>query len=122
MDYKNKTINPEVLEKAFENIFTAMETIDLYRKTHLAQIQKNVEELNKALDKVKKTLEERHQESLKNYPESNSMATAMYDAFQNVYTTNQKHIKDTALSNIQKTRQSFTSSDENTNHIKQKKN
>lgn len=60
-------VNVETLEKAFQNIFKAMDAMDSYRAQALPNMQKTVESLEKTIDNAKNYLSSRRADRIGNF-------------------------------------------------------
>jgi uncharacterized protein YaaN involved in tellurite resistance len=64
------SVNVQVLEKAFEQIFQAMDAIDSYREQALPNMKKTVESLEKTVNTAKTYLSTHRAERIGNFTES----------------------------------------------------
>lgn len=64
------SVNAETLEKAFQNIFAAMDAIDTYRSNALPEMQKTVESLEKSVSNAKNYLSSRREERIGDFTQT----------------------------------------------------
>lgn len=64
------SVNAETLEKAFQNIFAAMDAIDTYRSNALPEMQKTVDSLEKSVANAKNYLSSRREERIGDFTQT----------------------------------------------------